>query len=217
MSAPLESIAGQQVIPVLRCANPTDAVATARAFADAGMSVVELTCTIPNVEDAIAQLRDDGLTVGLGTITSVDRVGPAVDAGASFVVSFCAPEGLVRAAHEHGAIAIPGALTPGEVAACRCAGADVIKLFPAEQLSPGYLRHLLTVMPGLRLMPTGGIAPSTEGIQPWLSAGAVAVGVGGALGTVSELGAEQAQERARRAVEAARSRDATGAPLNSRP
>jgi 2-dehydro-3-deoxyphosphogluconate aldolase / (4S)-4-hydroxy-2-oxoglutarate aldolase len=200
-SSTLLSIAEQCVIPVLRNASPEDAVATAHACARAGMSVVELTCTTPGVEDAISTLRDDGMIVGLGTITGIDRIGPAVRAGASFVVSYCAPDGFVACAHDHDVVAIPGAFTPSEVEACRLDDADAVKLFPAERLSPAYLGQLLAVMPDLRLMATGGIGPSAESIRPWLAAGALAVGLGGALGTAANDGEAEVQLRARQAVQ----------------
>jgi 2-dehydro-3-deoxyphosphogluconate aldolase/(4S)-4-hydroxy-2-oxoglutarate aldolase len=167
------------------------------------MNVVELTCSTPDVETAIAQLVDDGLVVGLGTVTSPDRIGPAVSAGASFIVSFCAPAGLIGAAHRSGVLAIPGAMSPSEVALCRRAGADAVKIFPAGELTPGYVRHLSAVMPGLRLLATGGIAPCGDALRPWLAAGAIAVGIGGGLGTVSQVGDDQVQRRARDALAAA--------------
>lgn len=203
MSTVLDSIAAQRVIPVLRCADTGDAVATARACAAAGMSVVELTCTTPDVEEAIAELSDDGLIVGLGTITSAERVRSAAGAGAAFVVSFCAPGGLVAAARACNVVAIPGALTPSEVQACREARADAIKVFPAEQLSPSYLRQLHAVMPNLRLMVTGGLRPSPASLSPWLSAGAFALGLGVGPETVAEVGEKPVRMWARRALEAA--------------
>jgi 2-dehydro-3-deoxyphosphogluconate aldolase / (4S)-4-hydroxy-2-oxoglutarate aldolase len=202
-SSTLVSIGEQCVIPVLRDASPENAVATARACARAGMSVVELTCTTPGVEAAISQLRDDGMVVGLGTIRGVERIGPAVEAGASFVVSYFAPDGFVASAHDHQVVAIPGAFTPTEVELCRAQGADAVKLFPAERLSTAYLRQLLSVMPDLALMVTGGIGTSSDSIRPWLAAGAFAVGVGGALGSVASDGEAQVQSRAAEVLQAA--------------
>ncbi len=202
MSAVLDSIATQRAIPVLRCGDPRDAVATGRACARGGMSVIELTCTTPHVESAIAELTDDGLIVGLGTITTAERVRSAAGAGASFVVSFCDPEGFVAAARAHDVAAVPGAMTPTEVQACHDAGADAVKIFPAEQLAPGYLRHLSAVMPDAKLMVTGGLRPSVASLSPWLSAGAMAVGLGMGQQTVAEAGEEQVRLWACRALDA---------------
>ena len=148
MTGVLEQIAAQRVIPVLRSADVADAVATARACAAAGMRAIELTRTTPDVERALEALRDDGLLLGLGTVTDRDQVAAAARAGARFVVSFTAPAGMVEAAHEHGLAAIPGAFTPTEVAACAAAGADAVKLFPARAASPAYLGDLRAVLPG---------------------------------------------------------------------
>ncbi len=188
---------------MLRCTDVDDAIATARACARAGMNVIELTRSTPDVEHAIEQLRaDDGLVVGLGTITSHEQVAAAVSAGASFVVSFCAPDGFVQTAHEHGVVAIPGAFTPSEVEACRQAGADAVKLFPATQLLPSYVADLHAVIPDVRLLPTGGLKPIAVSLSPWLAAGAWAVGVGGSLGTAATVGPEEVTRRARNALRA---------------
>ncbi len=198
----LEKLAAQRVVPLIRCLDSEDAIATGRACARGGMTVVELSCTVPNVERAIVALAAEGLVVGLGAVPAAERIGPAVSAGASFVTSFCAPMSLIATAHEHGVLAIPGALTPSEVRACQEADADAVRLFPAAQFSPGYAHHLLAVMPEVSLMPTGGIRPSAESVSPWLVAGALAVGVESGVGTVAEIGEDQVEFRARRALQA---------------
>jgi len=198
VSARLEwEIAAQRVIPVLRCSEVSDAVDTARACARSGMRVIELTRSIPRVSRAIERLRGDGLIVGLGTVTSPEQIPPAVQAGASFVVSFCAPDRFVKAAHDHDIVAIPGAMTPSEVHACLGVGADAVKIFPAAQMAPTYIRDLKAVMPSARLMVTGGIGIEAEALRRWLAAGAWAVGLGNALGTVADVGAAEVERRAR--------------------
>lgn len=218
MSALLDRIARQVVVPVLRCAHVPDAIATARACAEAGLKIVELTRSTPEVERAIEVLSGDrGITVGLGTVTSAEQIGPAVRAGASFVVSYCAPQGFVEAAHAHGALAIPGAFTPAEVQACVRAGADVVKLFPASQLSPGYIRDLHAVMPGVELLVTGGLLPQADAVRAWVDAGACAVGLGGALGTVATVGEEEVMRRARIAWQAGQDAKESAIAVGQRP
>jgi 2-dehydro-3-deoxyphosphogluconate aldolase/(4S)-4-hydroxy-2-oxoglutarate aldolase len=117
-------------------------------------------------------------------------------------VSFCTPEAFVAMAHDHGVPAIPGALTPGEVAACERAGADAVKLFPASLLSPAYVHELRAVMPKVRVVVTGGLKADPASLQPWLSAGVLATGVGGSLGTVATVGAAEVQRRAQLALAA---------------
>jgi 2-dehydro-3-deoxyphosphogluconate aldolase/(4S)-4-hydroxy-2-oxoglutarate aldolase len=202
-NAALELLAAQRVVAVLRSATTQDALDTARACARAGMSVVELTHSTPDVEDAVSALSEDGLVVGVGTITDAAQVHLAVAAGAQFVISYTMPEGMVQAATELGIVAIPGAFTPTEVAACLRAGAAAVKIFPVRDLSPGYLRDLLAVMPHLRAFVSGGLAAQEDRIRPWLTAGALAVGVGSDLGTVADVGADEVQRRARLALAAA--------------
>jgi 2-dehydro-3-deoxyphosphogluconate aldolase/(4S)-4-hydroxy-2-oxoglutarate aldolase len=107
---------------------------------------------------------------------------------------------VIEAAREHGLQIIPGALTPSEVLACVQEGNDVVKLFPAHAVGPPYLRDLRSVMPGLRAIATGGIAPDDGSIASWLEAGAMAVGLGSSLGTVANVGAETVGDRADRAL-----------------
>jgi 2-dehydro-3-deoxyphosphogluconate aldolase / (4S)-4-hydroxy-2-oxoglutarate aldolase len=198
----LDRIAAQRVLPILRTADAEDAVETARACARAGMNVVELTTTIPDVTAALRELRGDDLVLGLGTVTRAEQVAPAVSAGARFVVSFAVRDRVVEAAAGLGIPAIPGALTPSEVLRCLHAGAPAVKLFPARLLEPAYLRDLLAVMPSLRALVTGGVPASAEGIGPWLDAGALAVGLGSSLGTASEHGAGEVERRARAVLQA---------------
>lgn len=203
MSIALDQLAAQRIVPVLRSDTVADALDTARACARAGMSVIELTHSTPDVEEAVTALTEDGLVIGLGTVTDAAQVRRAVAAGARFVVSYVLPEGMVEAAAELGVDAIPGAFTPTEVAACLRAGAVAVKLFPVRDLSPGYLRDLRAVMPALRAFVSGGLAAEPDQIQPWLEAGALAVGLGSNLGTVAAVGADEVERRARLALAAA--------------
>jgi 2-dehydro-3-deoxyphosphogluconate aldolase/(4S)-4-hydroxy-2-oxoglutarate aldolase len=197
----LERIGAQRVVPVIRARDVADAVATARACARGGMEVVELTGSTPGVLDALRRLGDDGLVLGLGTITAAEQVAPAAEAGAWFVVSFTAPEEMVRAAARCGVAAIPGALTPTEVFACMGAGADGVKLFPARAVPPAYVSDLLSVMPALPVIVTGGLRASADGVLPWLDAGALAVGLGTDLGTAAGVGEAEVERRARAALD----------------
>jgi 2-dehydro-3-deoxyphosphogluconate aldolase / (4S)-4-hydroxy-2-oxoglutarate aldolase len=103
----------------------------------------------------------------------------AILAGARFIVSPGLHPGVVETAHRYGAAVLPGAQTPTEVERALSAGADAVKVFPAAQLGPGWLSAVRAALPHAPLVPTGGITPDTAG--QWLDAGALAVGVGGAL------------------------------------
>ena len=200
MSA-LEALGRQRVLPVLRCADAADALATARATAAAGCRIVELTMSTPGVEDAIAPLVEEGLTVAVGTVRDAADVPRLAVAGASLVVSFWNPPGFVAAAAEAGITAIPGGFTAHELAAAHADGAMVAKLFPASLAGTSFLPALRPLLPELRLLVTGGIEP--EGVAPWLAAGALAVGLGGSLGTAGTVGAAEVERRCRAALAAA--------------
>ena len=197
----IDELARQRVLPVLRCADADDAVATARAAAAAGCRVVEVTMSTPGAEAAIGPLVADGLVVAVGTVRDADDVPRLAEAGASLVVSFWNPPGFVAAASAAGIPAIPGGFTAHELAAAQAEGAAAVKLFPASLADPDYLGALRPLFPGLRLLVTGGIAP--DGVRPWLDAGALAVGLGSNLGTAATVGAGEVESRCRAALAAA--------------
>src|SRR5262249_32237343 len=102
-------------------------------------------------------------------------------------------------AHAAGLAAIPGGFTADELARCARAGADAVKLFPGRLAEPAYLRDLRPLLPGLRVLVTGGVEP--EAAPGWLEAGAIAVGLGSALGTVAGVGAPEVERRCRAALD----------------
>ena len=197
----LEELARQRILPVLRCRDAEDAIATARATAAAGCRVVEVTLSTPEATDAIAPLVADGLLVAVGTVPSAGAVQRLADAGASLVVSYWNPPGFVAAAADAGIPAIPGGFTPHELATAHADGAAAVKLFPAGLADPSFLIALRPLIPDLRLLVTGGIEP--DGVRAWLDAGALAVGLGSRLGTAATVGADEVERRCRIALAAA--------------
>lgn len=196
----LEStLTGQYVVPVLRCPDVEDAVATATALRAGGLGAVELTMSTPDVFTAVRRLADAGATVGVGTITDPADVARAADAGATFVVSFRNPEGFVRAALDRGLLAIPGALTPSEVHAAYEDGARLVKLFPARLLEPAYLGDLAPLVPGAQYLMSGGIRLDAASLAKWHAAGARAVALGRELGTSGTVGSDEVTKRAKAA------------------
>jgi 2-dehydro-3-deoxyphosphogluconate aldolase/(4S)-4-hydroxy-2-oxoglutarate aldolase len=171
-------IAERRVVAILRCADPVEVGA---AVIEGGVDVVEVPMNVPGSLSAISSLvaRFPSALVGAGTVMSAAEAVAALDAGARFLLSPVLRPEVVEVAHEAGAAAVPGAFTPTEIDACMRAGADLVKVFPADRLGPADLRTLLAALPDAKLLPTGGITASNA--AEWLSAGAVAVGVGGAL------------------------------------
>lgn len=171
-------IVARRVVGILRCAEP-ERVGT--AVIEGGVDVVEVPLGVPGALAAISSLSDSfpSALVGAGTVMSAADAAAALDAGARFLLSPVLRPEVVETAHARGAAAVPGAFTPTEIDACMRAGADVVKLFPADRLAPTDLRVLLAALPDAKLLPTGGITAANA--AEWLDAGAVAVGVGGAL------------------------------------
>ena len=177
MNPVAERICARRVVAILRCAEPARVGA---AVIEGGVDVVEVPLNVPGALDAISSLSAiPGALVGAGTVMNAAAAQAALDAGARFLLSPVLVPEVVDAAHAAGAAAIPGAFTPTEIDACMRAGADLVKLFPADRLAPADLRTLLAALPDARLLPTGGITAANA--AEWLAAGAVAVGVGGAL------------------------------------
>jgi 2-dehydro-3-deoxyphosphogluconate aldolase/(4S)-4-hydroxy-2-oxoglutarate aldolase len=166
--------AAQKVLPVIRGAS---ALGTARRLLDSGLSVIELTTTIPSWRSVLAQVREayPEATLGVGTVTTAPDALAAQEAGADFLVSPWPAPAVRDVANVP---FIEGGFTPAEIAAATAHG--IAKLFPAHLGGPAYLRSLLAVLPGARIIPTGGIQPSE--VDEWLAAGALAVGVGSAYG-----------------------------------
>jgi 2-dehydro-3-deoxyphosphogluconate aldolase / (4S)-4-hydroxy-2-oxoglutarate aldolase len=172
-------LAARGILAVLRAGSAERAVCAARALAQGGVTAIEITFSVPDAPVAIAELAaDESLLVGAGTVLSPDQVDAAVHAGARFVVSPNLDERVLDAAERRGVPALPGVLTPTEVAraARRC---SLLKLFPASVGGPALLAALKEPFPGLAFVPTGGV--TAAGVGDWLRAGAVAVGAGGDL------------------------------------
>jgi 2-dehydro-3-deoxyphosphogluconate aldolase/(4S)-4-hydroxy-2-oxoglutarate aldolase len=174
-----QAIATARLLPVLRTPDAAGAVRAAETLLGAGLGVVELTATTPGWAEALAGLRraHHGAVLGAGTVTTGEDARRAVDAGADFLVSPYPAEAVRAFADETGTVFLEGGFTPAEVAAA--SGHGIAKLFPAHVGGPAYLRSVLAVLPGARIVPTGGIG--LEEVRDYLAAGAYAVGVGSDL------------------------------------
>jgi 2-dehydro-3-deoxyphosphogluconate aldolase / (4S)-4-hydroxy-2-oxoglutarate aldolase len=184
-------IGAARLLPVLRVASAEQALGLTERLVEAGLPAVELTATTAGWADAVAALRAraDDLVVGAGTITTADDARAAVDAGAHFLVSPYPAPAVRPVADAAGIPFIEGGFTPGEVADAASRG--VAKLFPAHVGGPTFLRSLSAVLPGARIIPTGGIRLADVGT--WLTAGAFAVGVGSDLTAPGDIRSRVAQ------------------------
>ncbi|MEV7756528.1 bifunctional 4-hydroxy-2-oxoglutarate aldolase/2-dehydro-3-deoxy-phosphogluconate aldolase [Microbacterium sp. NPDC089180] len=198
---PSRTVASKLVV-VARASAASDYAPVLAALAEAGVQSVELTLTTPGTFDAFADLRSsfDG-DLGIGTVTNLDQLERAIAVGADYVVTPITSTALVERAVAAGMAIVPGGLTPTELFASWSAGASAVKVFPAGQVGPGYLKDLRGPFPDIAVVPSGGV--DADSAAAWLAAGAVAVSVGGPLlGDAfrgGDLGA--LRDRARRFVE----------------
>lgn len=177
----LEVIRAARVVPVVRRPSAAEATEMCDRLLALGSPVIELTATTPDWPTVLDVLRrvSPGTTIGVGTVTTPETARRAVDEGAAFLVSPYPTAGVRAVADSRGVPFIEGALTPGELAAATAAG--VAKLFPASTAGTRHLKAVLDVLPGARIIPTGGI--TLDQVSDWLAAGAYAVGVGTGLAT----------------------------------
>jgi 2-dehydro-3-deoxyphosphogluconate aldolase / (4S)-4-hydroxy-2-oxoglutarate aldolase len=182
-----DAIRRHRLIVVLRRVTPQAAlVALVEELADCGARAFEVTFDAPTAADDLVALRDrlatraDGpFLLGAGTVIRRGQLEAARRAGADFGVAPYLDVSLVAAAVAEGLPFVPGAFTPTEVAASWAAGATFVKVFPASALGPSFVRELRGPMPDAQLIPTGGVDAGNA--RAFLEAGAVAVGIGGAI------------------------------------
>ncbi len=170
------------LIPVLRAKNAKQAHAVVEAMLAGGVTVVEVTMTVPGAVDLLRELKKEHSTIllGSGTVTTAKQAEATIEAGAEFVVSPSLHPEVIAATVAAGKLSIPGALTPTEVITAERAGADYIKIFPCSAMGgASYLKSLLAPFPHLKLIPTGGVTLETA--EGFIKAGARALGVGGDL------------------------------------
>jgi 2-dehydro-3-deoxyphosphogluconate aldolase/(4S)-4-hydroxy-2-oxoglutarate aldolase len=169
-------------VAVIRLADPGKLIKVAEAIHSGGISGIEITMTVPNAIKVIGEASreiGDYMNVGVGSVLNAETARMAIDAGARYVVSPIFKKEIVEVAHERDIPAIPGAFTPTEIQTAYEAGADIVKVFPADVVGMAFFRGVLAPMPHLKLMPTGGVTLKNAG--EWLKSGACAVGVGSAL------------------------------------
>jgi Entner-Doudoroff aldolase len=152
------------------------------ALSSAGITAVEVPLNSPDALISIARLTamyGSHIAIGAGTVLSVDDVTRAADAGARFIVSPNRNVAVIRATRQRRLVSLPGCFTPSEIVEAMEAGADAIKLFPANCLGPAFVKGVRAPLPDLRLVPTGGVTPGNT--REYFAAGAWAVGVGSEL------------------------------------
>jgi 2-dehydro-3-deoxyphosphogluconate aldolase / (4S)-4-hydroxy-2-oxoglutarate aldolase len=178
----IERLINPGIIAVVRARHATQVPPLAEALLAGGVIAIEITLTTPHAIDAIRNathaLAPHAL-IGVGTVLDLASCQAAIDAGAKFVVSPVLRPELVAVAHAAGCPIMLGAYTPTEAQHAHEAGADFVKIFPADTLGPAYIKALRAPLPHLRIVPTGGVDLDTA--PAFLEAGCAALGVGSAL------------------------------------
>jgi 2-dehydro-3-deoxyphosphogluconate aldolase/(4S)-4-hydroxy-2-oxoglutarate aldolase len=171
------------IVPVVRASSAEHARKAAEAVCAGGITIVELTMTVPGAIELIADLRrtlDSEVLVGAGTVLDAQTAQQCIAAGADFIVSPGFDLSTVQTAKQMGKVIMAGALTPTEVIAAWKAGSDFVKIFPCGAVGgPKYLKALKGPLPQVPMVPTGGV--NLETAADFIRAGAEALGVGGEL------------------------------------
>lgn len=171
------------LVAILRGIRPDEVVSIGHTLTGAGFRILEVPLNSPQPMDSIRRLVDalgERYLIGAGTVMTPAQVAEVAAAGGRLVVMPHADVNVIRAAKAAGLVCVPGVATPTEAFAALAAGADGLKLFPAEQASPRVLKAWRAVLPqDVAVLPVGGITPDT--MTPWVAAGASGFGIGSAL------------------------------------
>lgn len=176
----LKRIADTGIVLIIRLDSEEEALAVADAAVQGGIKALEITMSVPNALGIIRTLstkyKQDDVLVGAGTILDAETARAALLAGAELLVSPQLNPDMIRIANRYQAVTISGAYTPTEIVETLEAGADIVKLFPAETLGPQYVKAVTAPLSQAPIAPTGGVTP--QNVHEWLQAGCIGVGVG---------------------------------------
>jgi 2-dehydro-3-deoxyphosphogluconate aldolase/(4S)-4-hydroxy-2-oxoglutarate aldolase len=178
----VKSLINTGAVAVIRLSDASKLIKVAEAINKGGISAIEITMTVPNAIKVIEETNNsigDFINIGVGSVITAQTARDAINAGAKYVVSPIFKKEIIEITHSLGVAAMPGCFTPTEIQTAYEAGADVVKVFPADVVGMAFFKGVLAPLPHLKLMPTGGVTLTNAG--DWLKAGACAVGVGSAL------------------------------------
>lgn len=175
----IQQIKQHKLVAVVRGESIEEASQIINGAVQGGIHIIELTYTTPYVQDVFDGIRDLDAVVGAGTVLDVETARHAIIHGAKFIVSpfFCAEIALL--CNRYCVPYLPGCMTIQEIVQALEYGSDIVKLFPANNFTPGFIKSVNGPLPNVKIMPTGGI--NAENMSDWLDAGAVALGIGSDL------------------------------------
>lgn len=178
----LQRVLDTGIVSIIRADSGEQLVDVATALYEGGIDVIEVTFTVPGVLDIISAVRKklgDRILLGAGTVLDTETARAAILAGAEFIVTPTVNVDVIKMCNRYSKVIMPGGFTPTEVLTAWEAGADIVKVFPADTGGPSHLKALHGPLPQIRLLPTGGV--DLETLPGFIKAGACAVGLGSAL------------------------------------
>jgi len=170
------------IVAVVRSQDSDQLVQAAQALLDGGVTVIEITMTVPDALEVLRQVRralGNAILLGAGTVLDPETARAVFLAGAEFVVAPTVNIDVIRLCQRYDKLVMPGAFTPTEILTAWEAGADIVKVFPADVVGPAFFKAVRAPLPQVRLMPTGGVDLNTA--ADFLKAGACCLGIGGQL------------------------------------
>ena len=170
------------IVAVVRAPDSQQLVEVARALADGGVNVIEITMSVPNALDVLRQVRQalgERILLGAGTVLDAETARAVLLAGAEYIVTPTLNLEVIRLCQRYDKLVLPGAFTPTEILTAWEAGADIVKVFPADVVGPEFFKAIRGPLPQIRLMPTGGVDLTTA--ADFLKAGACCLGIGSQL------------------------------------
>ncbi|MFM7127915.1 MAG: bifunctional 4-hydroxy-2-oxoglutarate aldolase/2-dehydro-3-deoxy-phosphogluconate aldolase [bacterium] len=170
------------IVAVVRSEKPDQLIQVVEALARGGVTAAEITFTVPEADRVIREVRKvlgDRIILGAGTVLDSETARTAILAGAEYLVTPCVNLEVIRLAKRYGKVVMPGGFTPTECLTAWEAGADIVKVFPADVVGPAFFKAMKGPLPQIRLMPTGGVDLTTA--ESFLKAGACCLGVGSSL------------------------------------
>jgi 2-dehydro-3-deoxyphosphogluconate aldolase/(4S)-4-hydroxy-2-oxoglutarate aldolase len=178
----LAHVLDRGIVAILRAKSGELLADVAEALYETGIDVIEVTFTVPGILDILNQVQKrlgNKILLGAGSVLDTETARLAMLAGAEYIVSPTVNVDVITMCQRYGKLVMPGAFTPTEILTAWEAGADIVKVFPADVGGPGYLKAIHGPLPQIRLMPTGGV--NLETLESFVKAGACAVGLGTAL------------------------------------
>ena len=202
----LNRIATSRIVAIIREDDPDVAFKAAMACIEGGISCLEIALTTHcglDVVESLAKMNE--VTVGAGTVLDPETAKAAIQVGAAFLLSPAVDPAVIRMCSQYGVVSVPGAFSPTEVVTALGAGADIIKIFPANTLGPSHIQSMGAPLPQALFLPSGGV--TVENFNDWFVKGVLAVGVGGYL-TSTAAGGDYASvtTKAQKFMELARAR-----------